>query len=133
MANKKPENKNLSRAVLAAAAGITAGYYFYASKNAKKNRKVAAKWAGDLKNKVVAEAKKRGTVDKKTLAGIVDTATKAYAKVGKLDTKQLADAADELKNHWQKIVGELKTAPKQKRATKTVRKTAKKRAVKRGK
>lgn len=134
MANKKPEKQNISRGMLvAAAAGITAGYYFYASENAKKNRKIAATWANDLKKKVVTEAKKHGTPDKKTLANIVDTATKAYAKVGKLDSKQLAAAAGELKTNWQKIVGELNASAKPKRAAKKVRKAAKKRLAKRGK
>jgi len=132
MKNKKPEKQHLARAA-AVAAGITAGYYFYASKNAKANRKIAAKWANDLKKKVVTEAKKHGTPDKNTLATIVDTATKAYAEVSKLDSKKLADAAGELKTHWQKIVGELKTSAKPRRAAKKVRKAAKKRPSKRSK
>lgn len=133
MSNKKTNQRHVSRAVLLAAAGITAGYYFYASKNAKANRKIAAKWASDLKTKVLAEAKKHGSVDKKTLAKIVDTATKTYAKVSKLDSKQLTVAAQELKTHWQKIAKELKTSPKPKRAAKVVRKTAKKRSSTRAK
>ena len=95
MANKRSGNRHVSRAVLLAAAGLTAGYYFYASENAKKNRKIAAKWAGDLKHKVVTEAKKHGTLDKKTVANIVDAATKTYAKVSKMDSKKLAAAAGE--------------------------------------
>lgn len=131
MTNKRTTERHISRAVLAAAAGLTAGYYFYASKNAKSNRKVAAKWASELKRKVMTEAKKHGTLDKKTLAKIVDTATKAYAKVSKMDSKKLSDAAGELKTHWQKIARELKSSSKAKRVVKTARKTLKKRLSKR--
>ena len=131
MADKK--GKGLGALAVAAAGAAAAGYYFYASKNAKANRKIAAKWANDLKKKVVTEAKKHGTPDKNTLATIVDTATKAYAEVSKLDSKKLADAAGELKTHWQKIVGELKTSAKPRRAAKKVRKAAKKRPSKRSK
>jgi hypothetical protein len=133
MKNEKPKKQHISRAVLVAAAGITAGYYFYASKNAKANRKIAAKWANDLKSKVIREAKKHGTPDKKTLANIVDAATKTYAKVSKLDSKKLADAAGELKTHWQKIAREINTSPKSKPSAKPARKAAKKRPGTRGK
>jgi hypothetical protein len=131
MANKKSGSSHVSRAILVAAAGISAGYYFYASENAKKNRKIAAKWAGNLKDRVVKEAKKHGTLDKKTLAKIVNATTKTYAKMPKLDPKKLSDAAEELKTHWQKIARELKTSPKAKRAVKAARKVAKKRTTKR--
>ena len=40
---------------IAAAAAAGAGYYFYFSKEAKAHRKVAAKWATDLKRDVVAQ------------------------------------------------------------------------------
>lgn len=130
MAHKKSDS-HVSRAILVAAAGITAGYYFYASENAKKNRKVAAKWASELKGKVVKEAKKHGTLDKKTLAKIVDTAAKTYANMPKLDPKKLSDAAEELKTHWQKIAKELKASPKPKQIAKAARKVAKKRTSKR--
>lgn len=94
--------------VLAAGAAMAAaGYYFYGSKNAAKNRKIAAKWAGNLKNDVVKQAKKVQHIDKKQLAVIVDQAAAAYETVRSVDKKDLQKAARELKNNWQALAGEL--------------------------
>ena len=93
--------------LLASAAAAAAGYYFYASKNAKKNRKVVADWANDLKKDVVQKAKQLKNLDRDALLGIVDGVTKAYSGVRSLDRKDLARAADELKDNWQKLRAEL--------------------------
>lgn len=127
MANKK----TLGAGVLAAtAAGVAAGYYFYASKNAKKHRKIAAKWAGDLKNDVVREAKKLQNIDRKDVMAIVDTAARAYESVRDIKGTDVARAARELKDNWQEITKELKKGRASamgaaKRAGKSVKKAVK--------
>jgi prophage DNA circulation protein len=96
-------------ATLAGAAGAAAaGYYFYASTNAKSHRKVAAKWATNLKDDVVRRAKEVGEkIDKKTMMKIVDGAASAYKSVRGLDRKELSRAVTELKKNWHKLAGEL--------------------------
>ena len=69
----KQKTKVIGAGVLAAGAtAAAAGYYFFASKNAEKNRKIAAKWASDLKSDVMKESKKLQNIDRATVIKIVD-------------------------------------------------------------
>ena len=94
--------------VLAAAALAAAGYYFYASKDAKKNRQVAAKWAGDFKKDVVKRAKSLKNINRASVAAIVEQSARAYKGVRELDRSEVERAAKELKKNWQNIANELK-------------------------
>ena len=98
----------LTKGVLAAAALAAVGYYFYASKNAKKNRQVAAKWAIDMKRDVVKRAKALKNVDRAAVAAIVEQSARAYKGIRGLDRGEGGRAAKELKKNWQKIAAELK-------------------------
>jgi hypothetical protein len=116
-------------ALAAAGAAAAAGYYFYASENAPKHRKIAAKWAGDMKRDVIKEAKKLQKIDKAAIMKIVNQAQAAYAKNGpKIDKAALVKAASELKKHWDEIRDEI--TPAKPAAKKTAKKTAKKSAKK---
>ena len=108
MATKK-QKTGIGAALAATAAGLAAGYSFYASADAKKHRRIAAKWAKNLKDDVVREAKASGIVDRATLLRIVDRASGAYARVSSIDGKQLAKAARELKANWQHLAREAGT------------------------
>jgi len=116
----------LTKGVLAAAALAAAGYYFYASKNAKKNRLVAAKWAVDMKRDVVKRARALKNVDRAAVAAIVEQSARAYKGIRGLDRGEVERAAKELKKNWQKIARELKKGG-------TSAKSAAKRVATRGK
>jgi hypothetical protein len=116
--------------VAAAAAAAAAGYYFYASKDAKKHRKIAAKWADGMRKDVVREAKKLQSVDAKTVARVIDTAARGYAGVRAVDPSEVRRAAKELKANWEMIRREA--GKEAKHARKAAKKTAKK-AVSRAK
>jgi hypothetical protein len=137
MATKKKTSKGMlaaeiGAAAVAAAAAAGAGYYFYASKDAKKHRKIAAKWADKLQKEVVREAKKVKTLDAKTVAMIIDDSAAAYATAKSINRADLARAVKELKANWQKIaVARMpakarKVVRKVKKTVKKVRKAAKK-------
>ncbi len=104
------KNKKLIGAgvLAAAAASIAAGYYFYASEDAKKNRRIAAKWAEDMKKDVVKRAKALKKIDRATITAIVEQSARAYKGVRNLDRGEIERAAKELKNNWKKIAAELK-------------------------
>lgn len=134
---QKASRAGLGLAALAAAgAAAAAGYYFYASENAPKHRKIATKWAADMKREVVKEAKKLQKVDKVAVMKIVDKAAKAYAaNAPKIDKAALLQAAKELKAHWDDLRdeagGAVKTASKTAaRTVKTAKKAVKKAAKK---
>ncbi len=119
----------------AAGAAAAAGFYFYGSKDATKNRKKTAKWANEMKDKVLKEAKKQMKVaaklDKKATAVIVDRASKAYEGVRNVKKEDLIAAANELKQNWKEIEAELaNTAKKSGTAVKKAAKTATKSATK---
>ncbi len=112
-------------AIAAAGAAAAAGYYFYASENAPKNRKIASKWAADLKKDVVKEAKKLKKIDKASVMKVVDQAAKAYAaNAPKIDKDALIKAAKELKANWDELRDEAGTTVKG--ATKSAKKAVKK-------
>ncbi len=111
-------------AATATAAGVAAGYYFYASKNAKKNRKIVSKWAVDLKKDVIKQAKKVGSIDQATIANIIDKASETYQTVKSVGPAELSRATKELKNNWKELVDELSSGGK--RATSAVKKSVKK-------
>lgn len=93
--------------VAAGAMAAAAGYFFYASKNAKKNRKVVAKWANDFKDDVAEQTEQIKTINKDSLATVVDGVTKAYESVRSVDRGDLLRAADELKRNWKLLRDEV--------------------------
>jgi hypothetical protein len=145
-----PQTKKISKGKLAAeigagliAAGAAAGYYFYGSKKAKKHRKIAAKWANDMKKDVVTEAKKLKKVDAKSFAKVVDAVAHTYQGVRAVSPSDIKRAGAELKANLQQVrremeqtgrkgVSHMKTVGKRAvtKSSKTVRKVAKKAARK---
>lgn len=108
----------------ATAVAAAAGYYFYASKNAKDHRKIAAKWAGEFKKKAIEEVKMLKKATPKAFGTIVDKAAKAYAHI---DAKELKKAAKELKTNWKMVQAEfMQKAPAKKMAKTAPKKVAKK-------
>lgn len=85
------------------AAAAVAGYYFYASKGAKKHRKIAAKWATNMKNEVIKEAKLLENMSPKAFATIVDRVAKTYQKAKSINSEDVKRAATELKANWNTI------------------------------
>jgi vacuolar-type H+-ATPase subunit H len=87
--------------VAAAAAGMAAvGYYFYGSKNAKQNRKIAAVWADRMKKDVVKQVKGLEVASQEAVQGAIDSVSKAYVGAKNLNQKDLAKAVAELKKNW---------------------------------
>ncbi len=123
------DNGKMSKAAIAAgaataAAAVAAGYYFYASKDAKQNRKVAAKWATDMKREVVAQAKKAQKIDRATMLRMVDQTAKAYHAARSLDRSEVQKAVRELKSNWEKLA--LESGKKMGSAKKAVKKAVRK-------
>jgi hypothetical protein len=138
MIKKSTASKGLG--VAAALAGVAAaGYYFYASPEAKQHRKIATKWASTMKSDVLKQAKALKNIDRKSVEAIIMNAQKTYKGLKNMDHKEVERAARELKMNWQEIVKEVgkgastakKTAKKvvtsaEKAVKKTVKKVAKK-------
>jgi hypothetical protein len=139
MAKKTPSKSGSNMQTIAeigalAAAGVAAGYYFYASKDAEKNRKVVKKWATDLKTDVIKQARNIKNIDQKAVVAIVADAANKFESMKSIDKKDLARAARELKTNWRMIAAEVqktvvkgaKKAPAPKKIAKKVLSSAKK-------
>ena len=111
MATKKGNTgTKIGAGLLAAGAAAAAGYYFYGSKDAKKHRQIASKWATGMKKEIVREAKKLKSIDAQDFADIVDTVMSTYQGVRSIDPADLKRAANELKANWKMVQSELKNA-----------------------
>jgi uncharacterized membrane protein YfbV (UPF0208 family) len=150
MANSKKKGTDgaimaaeIGGAALAAVGAAAAGFYYFGSEKAATHRRKTTKWANDMKDRVVKEAKKEmkkvPNLDKAAIATIVDRASKAYEGVRNVKREDLVQAASELKQNWKEIQAELAKAGKKgssavkkavntstKSATKTVKKAVKK-------
>ncbi|QQR82578.1 hypothetical protein IPJ70_00475 [Candidatus Campbellbacteria bacterium] len=112
-------------AALAAAAAGT--YFFYASKDAKKNRAVVKAWSVKAKKDVVAELKQASAISEKGYHTTIKEVAERYKKLQKLDPKDVQAFVTELKGHWKNISKELKVATKKPVAKKKpAKKTTKK-------
>ncbi len=109
-----------------ASAAAAAGYYFYGSKQSKEHRKIAAKWAGDMKKEVIRETKRLKQASPKDFAKIVDTVAGAYRKARSVNPADLKRAASELKSNWGKVRREIQQTGVKKAVKKAVKKVGKK-------
>lgn len=112
---------------LAAVGAAAAGYYFYGSKEAKNHRKIASKWAANMKKEVIREAKLLENASPKAVAVIVDRVAGVYQMARSVDAADIRSAAKELKANWEMVKREAKgTARKSiSRAKATVKKRVK--------
>ena len=98
--------KHKVRLVAAALGAVAAGYYFYSSKDAKKHRHIAAKWARDMKSDVLKTARKVNNIDRKTIESIVTGVAKTYHDIKNVNRRELERAARELKANWREVMKE---------------------------
>ncbi len=107
------------RKVAALGALAVAGYYFYAGKNAEKNRKNAAQWAKSFKKEVMKQLENAKEINRETVGQAVDRAVGVYESLRAVDTSELVKAAGELKDHWNEFAEEF--AHEGKRSIRTIR------------
>lgn len=104
----KKTTMEVGAGLIAASAVAAAGYYFYGSKDAKKHRKIAAKWATAMKSEVVKETKRLEKASPRAFAAIVDRVAKTYQGVRSIDIAEVKQAAKELKANWDAVKSEVK-------------------------
>lgn len=95
---------------LAAVGAAAAGYYFYASKDAKRNRARAARWAQKMKRDVLKRANRLDRADAKSIASTIDAAARAYRGARAVRASDLNAAVRELKANWRLIQHEAQKA-----------------------
>ena len=91
------------RAAVALGALAAAGYYFYASKNAKQHRKQAARWSEQFKKEVIKQIDSAKATNQTAVASAIDKAAEMFESLRAVDRSELLDAARELKAHWREL------------------------------
>lgn len=122
MASKKNGMKIAETVGAGAVLAAAAGYYFYGTKNAKKHRQAASAWAKGMKKDVEKQVASLRKVDAKSVAKIVDEASKRYHKAKGVSLQDVHAAAKELKSNWKTIQKELEPSRNVKRTVRTVKK-----------
>lgn len=87
-------------AAMLAAAG---GYFLYGAKDAKKNRKTVNSWMLKAKAEVLEGIENAKELTEQDYEKLVDDAMKGYKAARTASTKDLANFAGEMKNHWKNI------------------------------
>lgn len=103
--SKKSKQKSSGHAgaVLAAVAAITAGVYFFATKQGKKQRIKLQGWVMKAEHDVMERLKDVGEVNKEAYEAIVDAVLENYRKAKKVDVEVLSDLRAELLGQWKNI------------------------------
>lgn len=111
--------------VVAGAAALAAGYYFYMSKDAKKHRKIMTDWAHNFKAEAIKEMGKVKKLNREPIIKAIDKAAKMYAVAQNVDKNEIVAAAKELKDNWKTLLDEVKMSAKTSAtsAKKTVKKS----------
>ncbi len=117
-ANAKKAAAAGAAALAAVAAAGVATYYFYGTKNAKKHRQAASKWATGMRKDVQKGVKALKKIDSKTVARVVDDAAAAYQGMRGVAAEDVRAAAKELKANWKQIEAEMAPSASVKRAVK---------------
>ena len=121
--------------------GVTAGmlaavggYFLYGAKDAKKNRKTVNSWMLRAKAEVLEGIESAKELSEQDYGKIVDNAMMGYKAAKTASVKDLAQFANEMKDHWKTIqksgpakkimltVEEATAKPKKKAAKKTTKK-----------
>jgi uncharacterized membrane protein YfbV (UPF0208 family) len=126
MQQEQPKHGRRLAPALIAVGAAAAGYYFYGSKNAARNRAQAAKWAKEMKGEVMRKVRTLPRIDEKTVTNLVNAAAASYEKVRSIRKADVARAAKELRDNWQRLVGESRAGKGRKTRAKARPKSAKK-------
>ena len=107
--SKRKIAAEIGAGLVAAGAVAAASYYFYGSKRAKQHRKIAAKWANDMKKEVVRKAEQLEKLNPKDFAKVVDTVAGTYRGVRSINAADLKRAANELKSNLKTVRQEIQS------------------------
>ncbi len=112
-ADKKSGSGNAGAVVLGTMAiGALAGYIFWGSKNAPKNRKNLKGWVLKAKGEVLERVEKTKEASEAQYHKIVDDVLRKYEATKSIDTKEVKALGKDLKKHWLAFSKEIKKVKK---------------------
>ena len=115
------EKKNVSKkgmstgevvGIGATVAALGAAAYILFGPEGKKNKKVIKGWAVKMKGEIIDKLEDAKEITEPVYHKIIDEVSAKYAKVKKVDAKDLEVAVAEVKKHWKSMIKDSK--PKKK-------------------
>lgn len=94
----------LSGALVAVA---LAGYFFFGSKNAKKNKQKVEGWVTKARAEVLEKVKRVKKISRDKYEEIVDAISDKYAKIKEVGQEKADDLKQELKDRWTEVEKEV--------------------------
>ena len=116
----------------ATALAAVGGYFFYGSKDATKNRKIAKSWMLKAKAEVLEGIESAKHLTKEEYEDLVTTVVKGYKTARKASASELLEFAQNMHGHWKDIerAGAQKTVAVAKTIAKATAPLAKKKRAK---
>lgn len=106
---RKTDNKTaIGVGIVIAGIAAAAGAYYFSTPEGKKKRKEIKGWMLKAKGEVMERLEDVEEINREAYEKIVDEVVKGYKKLKRVDAKELAMLALELKSQWEDIKAEAK-------------------------
>jgi len=109
---KKNVEKGLSAGAVvgigATVAALGAAAYIMFGSDAKKNKKAIKGWAVKMKGEIIEKLEDAKEITEPVYHKIIDEVSSKYAKVKKVDPKELQLAVLDVKKHWKTMMKDMK-------------------------
>ena len=96
----------------AGVAALSAAAYVLFGPDAKKNKKAIKGWAIKMKGEIIEKLEEAKEITEPVYHKVIDEVSAKYAKVKKVDPKELELAILDVKKHWKTMMKDMK--PKKK-------------------
>jgi len=96
----------------ATVAALGAAAYIMFGPDAKKNKKAIKGWAVKMKGEIIEKLEEAKEITEPVYHKAVDTVSAKYAKIKKIDPKELKIVVDEVKKHWKGLVKDISSKTK---------------------
>ena len=103
----------------ATVAALGAAAYIMFGPDAKKNRKAIKGWAVKMKGEIIDKLEDAKEITEPVYHKIIDDVSAKYAKIKKVDPKDLELAVADVKKHWKTMMKDMK--PKKKVVAKRIK------------
>lgn len=98
----------------ATVAAMGAAAYILFGPEGKKNKKAIKGWAIKMKGEIIEKLEEAKEITEPVYHKIIDDVSAKYAKIKKVDPKDLEMAVSDVKKHWKTMIKDMKPKSKKK-------------------
>ncbi|MFA6355054.1 MAG: hypothetical protein WCW65_01345 [Candidatus Paceibacterota bacterium] len=96
----------------ATVAALGAAAYILLGPEGKKNKKAIKGWAVKMKGEIIEKLEDAKEISEPVYHKVIDTVSSKYAKIKKIDPKELALVVGDVKRHWKTMMKDSKSKKK---------------------